>query len=520
MTRATTSPPASAPKKVLRCAIYTRKSTEDGLEQEFNSLDAQREGCAAYITSQKSEGWVGLSDQYDDGGFSGGNVDRPALQRLISDIKAGKIDVVVVYKLDRFSRSISDFHKLMEVFTQYNVAFVSITQQFNTTTSMGRMVLNMLLTFAQFEREIISERTRDKIAAARRKGKWSGGMPVLGYDVCDEGKLVVNAAEAIIVRAIFELYLQHQSLVAVLKDLATRGWKTKQWTKRKGGVRGGKPFDKCTLYRLLTNVVYRGQVRYKKEVHPGEQEPIVPEALWRRVQAVLERNRRTGGAAVRNKYGALLRGLLRCPACNCAMVHSYTSQGTKRYRYYVCLQAQKRGWHTCPTKSVPAHEIEAFVVSQIRKIGQDPTLVGATLREAKRQLAKELEALGGQRKQIEKSLKTQEGQMQRAVGRGAGTDELAPIQAAMQSAQQRLTEVIQQQQAKEQETIDQSQVAEALAKFDPVWGALTPKEQARLIELLVERVEYDGKAGEVRITFRPTGIKALAQNTPVKEIAA
>src|SRR5258707_1368753 len=282
------SPPRSGvvPKAVkpVRCAIYTRKSTEEGLDQEFSSLDAQRESSLAYIKSQASQGWTCIKAPYDDGGFTGGNMERPALKRLLADIQAGKIDCVAVYKVDRLSRSLLDFARMMETFERHHVAFVSVTQQFNTAHSMGRLVLNVLLSFAQFEREIISERTRDKIAAARRKGKWSGGHPLLGYDVDPRGfKLVINAEEAQRVRAIFALYLECGGLIATVQELDRRGWKNKCWQTRKGHVRGGSPFTKGSLHHLLTNVVYRGQVEYKKEVHTGEHEAIVEAKVWQQV---------------------------------------------------------------------------------------------------------------------------------------------------------------------------------------------------------------------------------------------
>src|SRR5439155_12464691 len=243
----------------VRCAIYTRKSTEEGLEQAFNSLDAQREASEAYIASQKNEGWLCPPNRYDDGGFTGGNMDRPALQRLLADIEAGQVDAIVVYKLDRFSRSLLDFAKMMETLDKHQVAFVSITQQFSTGTSMGRLVLNVLLSFAQFEREIIAERTRDKIAATRRKGKWTGGTPILGYDVDPHAnRLVVNAQEAERVRGIFALYLEHQALVPVVEDLGRRGWGNKRWLTKAGHQRGGLRFTKTNLLRLLTNVSYAG----------------------------------------------------------------------------------------------------------------------------------------------------------------------------------------------------------------------------------------------------------------------
>src|SRR4051794_857702 len=246
------SRPSTPPRTLalVRCAVYTRKSTEEGLEQEFNSLDAQRESGQAYIHSQQHEGWTCLPDRYDDGGFTGGNTERPALQRLLTDIADGKVDCVVIYKIDRLSRSLLDFAKMMDLFDQQRVALVSVTQQFNSATSMGRLVLNVLLSFAQFEREIISERTRDKIAATRRKGKWAGGMPLLGYDVDPRGsRLVVNPDEAKQVQAIFELYLEHQGLLAVVQELSKRGWCNKQWTTRKGRVRGGLPFTRTSLHR-------------------------------------------------------------------------------------------------------------------------------------------------------------------------------------------------------------------------------------------------------------------------------
>src|SRR5947207_4391189 len=291
-----TAKPASAP--LVRCAIYTRKSTEEGLEQAFNSLDAQREASEAYIASQKNEGWLCLPTRYDDGGFTGGNMDRPALKRLLADIQAGQVDAIVVYKLDRFSRSLLDFAKMMETLDKHQVAFVSITQQFSTGTSMGRLVLNVLLSFAQFEREIIAERTRDKIAATRRKGKWTGGTPILGYDVDSQAnRLAVNAQEAERVRAIFDLYLEQQALVPVVEELERRGWVNKRWITKAGHERGGLPFTTTNLHRLLTNVSYAGRVRYKTEVHAGEQPAIVDTETFERVQAVLRRQGPGSGRA-------------------------------------------------------------------------------------------------------------------------------------------------------------------------------------------------------------------------------
>ena len=348
------------------CAIYTRKSTDEGLDRDFSSLDAQREAGEAYILSQRSEGWVALPDRYDDGGFTGANMDRPALLRLLADARAGRIDCIVVYKVDRLSRSLLDFARIMGVFEAHGVSFVSVTQQFNTATSMGRLVLNVLLSFAQFEREMIAERTRDKIVAARRRGKWTGGVPVLGYDVAPEGgRLVVNEEEAARAREIFQLYLKRRSLLSVVSELDRRGWHTKRRACKNGNARGGKPFTKTAVSFLLKNPLYAGNVRCGDAVYPGEHQAIIDERTWRRVQRLLKRHGRSCGERRANGHDPLLKGLLYCDPCGVAMTQSVTKRNGKSYRYYVCLNAQKRGWATCPTKSVPADKIEALVAERL-----------------------------------------------------------------------------------------------------------------------------------------------------------
>jgi site-specific DNA recombinase len=367
--------------KPVRCAIYTRKSTEEARDQEFSSLDAQREAALAYIKSQASQGWTGLKTPYNDGGFSGGTMERPALKRLLADIQAGAVDCVVVYKVDRLSRSLLDFARLMALFETHQVAFVSVTQQFNTAHSMGRLMLNVLLSFAQFEREIIAERTRDKIAAARRKGKWSGGLPLLGYAVDPRGsKLVVHAGEAQQVQAIFRLYLERGGLLATVQELAQRGWTNKRWQTRRGHVRGGLPFTKGSLHHLLTNVVYRGQIKYKEEVHAGEQEAIVEATLWQQVQEKLSNPKRS---RQRLSSGALLKGLLYCRPCGTAMTPTYASKsGGRRYGYYVCTQALQRGRSCCPSRPLPRAVIEPWVLERLHEVAQEsqaqqPSLLAA-----------------------------------------------------------------------------------------------------------------------------------------------
>jgi len=266
----------------MRCAIYTRKSTEEGLTQEFNTLEAQRESAEAYVQSQVHAGWTALTARYDDGGYTGANLERPALRRLLIDIESGRIDCVLVYKVDRLSRSLLDFARLMEVFERCQVSLVSITQPLNTTGSLGRLTLNILLSFAEFERQMIADRTRDKMSAARRKGKWVGGRPVLGYDIADSGgKLVVNQEEASRVQAIFTLYLQHRSVESVLTEIRARNWTMKRWQTREGNALGGRPFRRATLERLLNNVLYLGKVSHQDVIYAGEQTPIVDEEVWK-----------------------------------------------------------------------------------------------------------------------------------------------------------------------------------------------------------------------------------------------
>jgi site-specific DNA recombinase len=351
----------------VRCAIYTRKSTEEGLDQEFNSLHAQREAAEAYIKSQKQLGWRLVSNQYDDGGFSGGSLDRPALQKLLEDIEAHRLDCVVVYKVDRLSRSLLDFARLMDRFDQHSVSFVSVTQQFNTTSSLGRLTLNILLSFAQFEREIIGERTRDKMSAARRKGKWVGGTPVLGYDIdSGGGRLVINEKEAVRVRGIFELYRSSRSLSAVVTELSRRRWRAKSWRSKRSIEHSGRPFSKASLGRLLANAVYAGKVEHRGAIYAGEHASIVESALWEEVNAELRAGRRTRADVTRTKQKALLAGLLMCQSCKRPMIATYTAKRGRRYRYYVCQVARQNGWDSCPTKSVAAARIEESVVAQLR----------------------------------------------------------------------------------------------------------------------------------------------------------
>jgi site-specific DNA recombinase len=353
------------PVKPVRCAIYTRVSTEHGLDQEFNSLDAQYEAASAYIKSQAHAGWGLIRSRYDDGGYSGGSTERPDLQRLLSDIRARKIDVIVVYKVDRLTRSLADFAKLVELFDAHGVSFVSVTQQFNTTTSMGRLTLNVLLSFAQFEREVTSERIRDKIAASKRKGLWVGGNLPLGYEMKD-GRIAVVEEEAELVRSIFRRYLKLGGVNELVRELAERNIRTKAKLLSTGASRGGVPFGRGTLYYLLSNRFYIGEVTYKNEILPGEQPPIMDRALFEAVRqkSLSQWSHRT---VVRNKSDRLLAGLLFDDAGH-RMIPTHATKAGVRYRYYASAPALHGEAKTQQAGSItraPAAEIEEVIIKSL-----------------------------------------------------------------------------------------------------------------------------------------------------------
>ncbi|TMJ64110.1 MAG: recombinase family protein [Alphaproteobacteria bacterium] len=345
-----------------RCAIYTRKSTEEGLEQEFNSLAAQREACEAYIRSQQHEGWVLARNRYDDGGFSGGNLDRPALQCLLADIRAGRIDIVVVYKVDRLTRSLADFARLVEIFDAQGVSFVSVTQQFNTTSSMGRLTLNVLLSFAQFEREVTGERIRDKIAASKKKGMWMGGNPPLGYDA-SERALVINPAEAETVRRIFALYRELGGVRRV-KDQADRlGLRTKRSTTAKGAERGGTSFSRGHIYRLLSNPIYTGQIAHKGQLYPGQHPSLIDDETWTAVRDQLAAHAGDHRRRAKAAEPSLLAGLL-VDANGERLTPSHAVKKGRRYRYYVSTALiSEAGQDHTQSWRLAAQEIEDCVIS-------------------------------------------------------------------------------------------------------------------------------------------------------------
>jgi DNA invertase Pin-like site-specific DNA recombinase len=422
-------------KRRLRCAVYTRKSSEEGLDQEYNSIQAQRDAGQAFIASQRHEGWIPVADDYDDPAFSGGNMERPALKRLLADIEKGLVDVVVVYKIDRLTRSLTDFSKMVEVFERRGVSFVSVTQQFNTTTSMGRLMLNVLLSFAQFEREVTGERIRDKIAASKRKGMWVGGVPMLGYDVVSK-KLVVNDKEAKLVQHIFRRFVELGSTTRLVRELQLDGATSKAWTTQEGRVRAGRPLDKSMLYKMLHNRHYLGEISHKNNWYPGEHPAIVERAVWDAAHAILATNRRERGAANRSsKTQFLLKGLVFGADGRALTTNFARNRFGRTYRYYISTRETREYAGASGLPRLPANELESAVMTQLRGLMRAPEMLADITKRAV-----ELDA-----------------------------------------------------------ELDEAQVTCAMTRLDEIWDQLFPAEQQRIVRLLVERIVVAPDGLEVRL---------------------
>ncbi|MCC6673511.1 MAG: recombinase family protein [Planctomycetes bacterium] len=510
------TPTTVVPPPTLRVAVYCRQSVLS--HQEFGSIQAQREAVEAYILSQRAEGWVALPDHYDDGGFSGATTERPAFQRLVADVEAGKIDILATYRIDRVSRSLADFTGFMELLDRHGVGFVSTTQSFDTRTSMGRLTLNILASFSQFERESISERTRDKMSASRRRGMWTGGRPVLGYDLRDR-RLVVNPDEAERVRAIFRLYLETGSLIATAAELERRGWANKTWTTRKATIARGSRFTKTTLSGLLRNPLYLGRTRLGEETFAGAHEPIVDVATFETVQQMLREHRRDGGREVRNRWGALLKGLVRCGVCGSAMAHTFSYKRGRTYRYYVCLRLQNEGAAACPGSRVSAGAIEGLVVERVRAIGGDPAVVQATVEAAAAARAQRTPELVAEQRTLRADRQRLEAERTNLLAAvGGGGPAVASLTTRLAEVDDRLAAIRARDQAVAAELaviatgeVDREALARALAEFGPLWDQLVVGERCRLLRLVLETVTYDARTDELGLRFRSAGIRVLAR---------
>ncbi|MFT4269164.1 MAG: recombinase family protein [Xenophilus sp.] len=441
-----------------RCAVYCRVSSDERLDQEFNSIDAQKEAGHAFIASQRAEGWIPVADDYDDPGFSGGNTDRPALKRLMTDIQRGQIDIVVVYKIDRLTRSLADFSKMVDVFERHGVSFVSVTQQFNTTTSMGRLTLNILLSFAQFEREVTGERIRDKIAAAKKKGLWMGGVPPLGYDVANR-QLVINETEAAVVRRIFEEMLTIGSPTQIAARLTADGVTTKAWTTQEGQTRVGARIDKKYLHKLLRNRIYLGELSHKGSWFPGAHPAIIDPGLWGKVHEVLSQDghARSVATKIRSRTDALLRGLLYAPSGE-RMYPTYARKNGNQYRYYVSKSENRFGAPGKGFERLPAPEIEAAVVAQMRTVLTSPEAIASVVRHIRKT--------------------------------GSQIDEAATVMA--------------------------------MGRLNDVWDQLFPVERHRIANLMIERIDlvHAGEVQGIRVKWRELGWNALVEEFAPGSIGA
>ena len=447
---------SSKPRK--RCAVYCRVSSDERLDQEFNSIDAQREAGHAYVASQRAEGWIPVADDYDDPGFSGGNTDRPGLKRLLADIQRGIVDIVVVYKIDRLTRSLADFSKMVEVFERHGVSFVSVTQQFNTTTSMGRLMLNVLLSFAQFEREVTGERIRDKIAAAKRKGMWMGGVPTLGYNV-ENRLLVINETEAAVVRRIFEEMLTIGAPTQIAANLTADGITTKAWTTQDGQIRNGTQIDKKYLHKLLRNRIFLGEISHKGKWFPGVHAAIIEPALWDRVHEVLAKDShsRSVETKIRSRTDALLRGLLYAPSGE-RMYPTYSRKNGRKYHYYVSKSESRFGAPGKTYERLPAPEIEAAVIAQIRTVLTSPESIASVVRFIQRN--------------------------------GAQIDEASTVMA--------------------------------MGRLNDVWEQLFPAERHRIANLMIERIDlvHTGEVQGIKVKWREIGWNALIEEFAPSGIGA
>jgi len=499
------------PETIMRCAIYTRKSTEDGLEQDYNTLDAQRDSCENYIKTQASRGWTIIPAKYDDGGFTGANTERPAYNRLFADIRAGHVDMVVVYKVDRLSRSLADFANIMVMFEEMNVTFVSITQHFDTSSSLGRMTLNILITFAQFEREMIAERISDKIASSRKRGKYIGGIPMLGYDVIDK-KLITNRDEVFQINTIFNLYLKLRSLSQVAIQLNQWGWTTKRWITQRNRPTGGLQFNGSKVHGLITNLIYIGKVTYKGDVFDGEHDGIVDEKIFNDVQALLKLNRNTNHAKKRRKLDSLLRGILYCGECGHSMSRTYSQKKAQKvYYYYVCSNALKNTRKACSSKRLPALKTEEFVVQQISKMGQNHHVIDALIERAKKRKQETLTEFEQEKSGLEYNLTLSYKQLETIETHPSNSipSNSTILHDQIERYKTRIKEIVYRMTSLNNLEVNPKEVTSVLTKFMPIWDTLTELRKERVMNLIFEKIIWMSNEQAFDFIFNPMGISLL-----------
>ncbi len=500
---------------MTRAVIYTRKSTTAGLGQEFNSIHAQREACESYARQQ---GWVVLPAYYDDGGFSGASTDRPAFQRLMEDARRKQFDVIVVHRLDRLSRSLADFVVFMAKLNDYGVSFVAVNQQIDTNTPAGKLMLHMVLSFAEFERSMICERTREKVSAARRKGKWTGGNLPIGYDLVDK-KLVVNPEEAEIVREGFRAFIELGSTIAAARHLNSLGHRTKEYTTRDGNEREGHKWMKSDMIRLIRNPLYIGMISSHGQLYPGEHEAIVDREVYDQAQTLMDANAKPSRPRLdRKRYPAedyLLTGLLRCPNCGYAYTSATTHKKGRRYRFYRAVSQLKRGGEDCSCGSVSANAIEAHVVDCIRQACQFQNLSRQVLARVEQQVRDRRTALRKQLCELPRTIAQLEAavaqlELQHVRGDKLHQQQLATSRSDLAHSRQQLHTARQDRQALHGSVVEARWVSRMLADFDAVWDAMTAANRRRLVHALVQQVTLDAETDEVQVKLADT----LAMTAP------
>jgi len=511
-------PPEPEKPKIMSCAIYTRKSTDENLNTNFNSLDSQREYCQAFIKSREPEGWSVYLEEYSDPGFTGGNMDRPALKRLISDARQGKFHVVVCYKYDRLSRNTRDFLHILDTFEKNGVAFVSVTQPIDTTSSVGRLMRSILMDFAQFEREMISERTRDKMAAMARKGKWVGGHPIIGYEYDKKNKiLLVNPDEAKRVREIYDTYIRTASLMVTAKWATDKGYTMKGWTTEKGQQRGGRTFNKANLSYLINNPVFTGKIAYKREIFKGEHPAIIPDDIFEQAHRILRGNWK--GKSHKHfedrKHNYLLGGLVRCAFCNSTMTPT-TSRPRKgeRYFYYHCISVNKMDRTACDVRRVPAKALEGFVLKRLELLSKSKDVVETVIKGTIDDSDRVLPGKRDEKSRLSAELGRVEGDVRNLVNvlaqEGADSpryrvimDRLDESQAKKDAVRTRLFALDKEIMEYEGREVDAEIVRQNLEHFLRLFGQCSYEEQKELLKLLIRDVYYDGKNSRVKIALRP-----------------
>lgn len=484
-------------------AIYTRKSTDAKVEQEVHSLSVQRASAESFVASQQHRGWFCLPEKYDDNNISGATLERPALRRLEQHIREGRIKVVVINRLDRISRSLSQFLELMEFFEKHGVALVSVTQNFNTGDSMGRLMVQIIMSFAEFERSLIRDRVTERLHAARRKGRFIGGRPVLGYNIKPKGgELEIDELEAIRVREIFELYLQVRSVKAAVRELHRRGWCNKKWITRDGKVSGGSTFSTSSLHSLLTNPVYIGKVTLKGELFEGQHEGILDPDLFGKVRTALTGNSVQDGNRRRNKHSALLKDLLTCKACNAPFVHTYTRKKTRMYRYYTCGHKRDYGADACPSAPIPAGEIESLVVEQLFSIGTNPELQEMVCR----QLNEAIEQKRIDLVQRRKTARQQLNRIHRELTSSREFDALPSLIHHLESKQREAENLLERIDGEKNLRVPSGrEIAEILNDMRSLWPSFNEGERRAFVQTMIRQVDYDAVDGNITLHFNDAG---------------